>query len=176
MSAHCRVCAQPLPDGARKCTVCGEYQSFVARFLGGLDLQALVALVPIATLAYAFLQDRLVAKHSDLRVALVGCASEAVTVFASNVGNRPAIITEALYRVSGAEERPLGITVESADQRLIKGGEARPLVLTVDLVKSPGGLVPFNQRGPACQVDVTIRSVAFDHTPTPLSVTCDCPG
>lgn len=150
----------------------------MARFLGGLDLQALVALVPIVTLAYAFLHDRLVSKRSDLRVALVSCTSEAVTIFASNVGNRPAIITEAFYRVSGTEERPLDITMEEAEERLIKGGEARPLVLVVDPVKSPGGLVPFNQLEPGCRVAVTIQSVAFDHTPTdpPLSVGCDCPG
>ena len=55
----CKICAQEIPDGARKCTKCGEFQSLPWRVLSGFDLKGLLALLPLLTLIYAFLAERL---------------------------------------------------------------------------------------------------------------------
>lgn len=172
---QCRICAMPMPEGARKCTECGEYQSLVWRIASGFDLKGLIALVPIVTLAYAFIQDRVEKKESDLRIALVACRQQAVELFASNVGNRAAIIGGASFQTNSQEPQPLLVTLPPKN-RLINGGETRAIELRIDPQASPGGLVPFEERAtPACTVTITIETIAFDHELEPRVIVCDCP-
>lgn len=165
-----------MPAGARKCTECDEYQSIGRRMLAGLDLQALIALIPIGALAFAFLQSRLETKASDLRLALVSCTQDGVTIFASNLGNRAAIVRNASYRVNGREPRALDVHAPS-DARLLEGGDTRAFELNVIGEVSPGGLVPFDVRTApgGCSVAVTVSTIAFDQSEEPREVTCDCP-
>ena len=164
-----------MPRGARKCTECGEYQSPIWRIASGFDLKGLIALVPIVTLAYAFVHDRLETKESDLRIALVACEQQTVSLFASNVGNRAAIIGDARFQTNGQPSQPLLVSL-STETRLINGGETRAIELRTDPQASPGGLVPFEIRGtPTCKVTVTIETIAFDHELEPQVIVCDCP-
>lgn len=172
----CRICAKPLPEGARKCTECNEYQQPLWRIASGFDLGGLIALVPIITLAYAFIQDRIEIKQSDLRIALISCEQQKVSLFASNVGNRAAIISGASFRTAGLPVKSLQVSLP-AEARLINGGETRALELLVNPENSPGGLVPFDVRGTAeCRVSITIETIAFDHKLEPQEIVCDCPG
>ena len=80
------------PDSSLECD---SFQGSLRRFLTNIDVKSLVALVPILTLAYAFLQDRLVSHHSDLRVIALECAPETITVAAMNLGDRHGLLKEA---------------------------------------------------------------------------------
>lgn len=171
----CRICAKPIPDGAKKCAACGEYQNYIWRIASGFDLKGLIALVPIVTLAFAFIQDRVQKKESDVRIALVSCEQQKVNLFASNVGNRAAIIGSASFRINKRPSQPLKVSVPVAD-RLIGGGETRAIELHVNPQTSPGGLVPFEVRGShPCIVSITIETIAFDHKLEPKTIACDCP-
>ncbi len=175
-SSLCRICAKPIPKGARKCTECNGYQSQVWRIASGFDLKGLIALVPIVTLAFAFIQDRVEKKESDLRITLVSCKQQKVHLFASNVGNRAAIIGAASFQTNSQKPQPLLVSLSSAN-RMINGGETRAIELLVDPQISPGGLVPFEERGTqACRVSITIETIAFDHELEPQVIVCDCPN
>jgi hypothetical protein len=142
--------------------------------MAGLDLGGLIALIPTATLAFAFLQERIEVVRSDLRLALVACSPAGVTLFASNVGNRAGLIGNASYRLGDEPPRQLMLELE-ADARLVEGGGTRTFVLRVDPRISPGGLVPFERRGrPDCRVAITLETLTFDHRTEPRKVTCDC--
>lgn len=172
----CRICAKPLPTGARKCTECDEYQSLFWRIFSSFDFKGLIALVPIITLAYAFIQDRIETKSSDLRIALVSCESTKVKLFASNVGNRAAIIGGASFRTADQPAHDLIVAIPPED-KLIEGGETRAIELQVDSVINPGGLVPFGVgETPNCSVAITIETIAFDHELEPQVIVCDCPS
>lgn len=171
----CRICAKPIPDDAKKCTECKEYQSIFWRIVSGFDLKGLIALVPIVTLAFAFIQDRIEKKESNLRIALVSCEQQKVNLFASNVGNRAAIIGYASFRTNSQPTQPLKVSLPAAE-RLIDGGETRAVELYVDTAISPGGLVPFEERGvKPCTVSITIETIAFDHKLEPQIILCKCP-
>jgi len=172
----CRICAKPIPEGARKCTECNEYQNQVWRIASGFDLKGLIALVPIVTLAFAFIQDRVEKKESDLRIALVSCEQLEVHLFASNVGNRAAIIGAATFQTNNQKPQPLLVSLPSGD-KIIHGGDTRAIELRVDPKISPGGLVPFEERGTqACKVSITIGTITFDHEVEPQVIVCDCPN
>lgn len=176
MSGKCKICAKDLPDGARKCTECGEFQSPAMRILAGLDLKGLIALVPIVTLAYAFIQDRIEGEFSRLDVALVSCTEDTVTAFVSNIGNKNGIITRATYTTAGSEPRAFELP-EPSESRLFEGGESRIIELKVNRQISPGGLVPFDARQkPDCGVDIAIETLAFDHSTRARTLSCDCPS
>lgn len=173
----CRICAKPIPAGAAKCTICGEYQSWSRRLLAGINLGALVALVPIVTLAYAFLADRLSHHGSDLRATVLQCAHDRVRLFATNQGDRGAVMRGASYRIStdpAAEARPLAFGI-SDDARLFEGGAHRALLLQPPAqsgITPP--LVPHDLAGNGCTLVIAIDTVAFDHTATPLEAVCPC--
>lgn len=176
MAGKCKICAETLPEGARKCRHCGEFQTLLGRIRSGVDLNGLIALVPIATLAFAFLQGLIEVKRSDLRVTLVSCGAEAVTLFASNVGNRAGMIGEASYSVNNGEARPLVLALEP-NARLLASGQTEVLELRTDPQASPGGLVPFEMKDkPECKVQVTLQTVAFDQNPESRTVACACPA
>ena len=131
--------------------------------------------MPIVTLAFAFIHDRVETKASNLRIAVVSCSQQSVSIFASNVGNRGAIIGRAAFETSGLPSQPLQIALPP-DAKLINGGETRAIELRIDPQVSPGGLVPFEKRGqPACKVRITIETIAFDHALKPQVTECDCP-
>jgi hypothetical protein len=173
----CRICAKPLPAGAGKCTICGEYQSWTRRLLAGINLSALVALVPIVTLAYAFLADRLSHHGSDLRATVLQCANDRIRLFATNQGDRGAVLRGASYRIStdpDGDQRPLAFDI-SDDARLFEGGANRALML---LPPAQNGitppLVPHDLAGDGCTMLIAIDTVAFDHRATPLEAVCPC--
>lgn len=174
--ALCKVCSKPIPVGAKKCTECGEYQSLVWRIAAGFDLKGLIALIPVVTLAFAFIQDRIETKASDLKIALLACEANEVSLFASNVGNRAAIIGSASFVTNQQPAMPLTVSL-SPSERLIDGGETRAINLLTDKRLSPGGLAPFEEReAQSCKVTITIETLAFDHKLQPQDIVCTCPG
>ncbi|HEX5793236.1 MAG TPA: hypothetical protein VFY01_08140 [Rheinheimera sp.] len=172
----CRMCRHDMPQGARKCTVCGEYQGRWHRWLSGNVLSGLIALVPICTLAFSFIHDRFEPKASDLQFTLTRCNAKQIELFASNLGNRAAILTHAEFSSNGAQYQPLQIRLDVAN-KLIGGSETRAIVLaTIDTI-SPGGLVPFSERETAnCNVKVRLHSVSFAQKQSFRELTCACPS
>ena len=175
MSKRCRICAETLSKDAKKCVNCGEFQSWYRRLLFGVGLRDLVTLVPVVALAFAFVQDRLETKHSNARLSIVACEQGAITLFASNTGNRAAVIGGATYSVGSNIPRRLLHRLEPSS-RLLNGGEARSVEFSVSPSISPGGLVPHEERNDKdCTVSITVETTTFDHRRDPKTVTCACP-
>lgn len=172
----CRVCGNPIPVHAKKCTTCDEYQNPLHRALSGNVLNSLIALVPICTLAYSFVYDKFETKASDLQFTITSCHDKHIELFASNLGNRSAIISAAEFSTNGDMPQPLIITLK-ADEKLISGGETRSVVLKSDDSVSPGGLVPFAARqADNCSIKVRIKSVSFAQKTDIRELTCACPA
>ena len=87
-------CKNPIKQGAKICLHCKSFQNSFRRFLSGLDIKSLVALVPIVTLAFVFLKDQIVVHKSDIRVAILNCLKDDIRVAVTNIGDRPAILGE----------------------------------------------------------------------------------
>ena len=170
MASQCRVCRKSLPDNAKKCTECGEFQSQFRRFLLGIDLQSLVALVPIVTLAVVFLWERVQPPGADMRVKLAECRKDKVVLAVANYGPHEGIIGRVSYRVNDGDERRFK-SIED-DQRLLKSGKARMLVFHPD---GHGILVPHPERKEGCTISVRIETDAFVEDSNPKEERCDCP-
>ncbi|MGF1610818.1 MAG: hypothetical protein ACFCUQ_15560 [Kiloniellales bacterium] len=177
----CAVCYKEIPAGARKCFVCGEYQSWWRRLLSGIDIKALIALVPILTLAYAFLQTHLTTHESLLRATIMACERAKIALFVSNLGDRGAIIRSATYSVTEnnqtSERIPLEIRRKPDSSALVPSGETQ----LIELVSSAIGNLPVNfpragANAGSCRIDLAISVVAFDHDASDLELTCPCPS
>lgn len=171
----CRVCGHPIPEKAQKCTKCGEFQSLGHRWLSSSMLNSLIALVPISTLAFAFIYDKLETKTSDLQFTLAACMAKQVELFASNQGNRAAIFTHAEFTTNKGKFKPLQMQL-SAEKKLIEGGQTRSILLTTDDHISPGGLAPYSARQQdTCIVQVRLYSISFNQKSSFRDVKCPCP-
>ena len=177
--SQCAICAKPMPEDARKCTECGSYQHPARRFFAGIDVRAWTALIPIVTLAYVFVADQFAEHKSDLEATAVRCQSDGIEFFASNLGDRAAILQSASYTRSntGSPAGPNGLNfVEDAlEVRMMNGGEARLIRLEPEKIGgAPGAIFPPTAMGDACQIAVKIDAVAFDHDAPDLNFACVC--
>lgn len=172
----CKICAKEIPDDARKCTECGEFQSLHSRIFAGLDLKGLLALLPLLALIYAFLAERIEIPRSELRITPVACVKNAVTVFASNTGNRMALLESAQF-AAGPDPTSTFDLPQNLSTRLFEGGTSRLLTLTVDLRRNPAGLASFQSvRGRACTVALTFTILQYDHSKDQETASCVCPS
>jgi hypothetical protein len=63
----CRYCASPMVRGAKFGDGLRQFQRVRDRVLHGIDLSSLVALVPVATLAFTFLRTHVTSAESDVK-------------------------------------------------------------------------------------------------------------
>lgn len=176
----CVVCAKTIPKAALKCTECNSYQHWLARFLGGINISAFIALVPIITLAWAFMIERIETHHSDLRATILDCQSDNITIFSTNLGNRAVIIQSANYLISVGgkirEGRPLDFTNNDPMTRVLDAGKWQILRLGPQGVGSAAvPLVAASVERGDCTMRITLSTVAFDHEVTPVELVCRCP-
>ncbi|NQV58392.1 MAG: hypothetical protein HQ502_01920 [Alphaproteobacteria bacterium] len=183
-SRHCVICAAALPDGARYCTNCKKYQGWFTRFLGGLNVQALVTLVPIVTLAFVFVKDQFVVHGSDVRVTALSCERDAIRLAASNIGDRTAIIKSIRVGVASGSAAPN--KTYPAQPLKNEDNPGKQLELQAQALKVYD-LIVLNEQGqrfrlptatagaPNCAYRLAVQIVAFDHAPDPKAASCPCP-
>lgn len=175
--SRCVICSNPIDVNAQKCIHCNEYQTTWQRILSKLQLQSLIALIPILTLAYTVIAGMVVESKSNLKFSVIKCAAANVHVFVSNVGNSSAIIKSAKYQSLNREAIPFELELES-NELIIEQGETKSINLRVPK-KAHGGLAPPGLRAKytkECLVTITLDTIAFDHKPTPMVMTCACPS
>jgi hypothetical protein len=172
----CRVCANPIPRGAKKCTHCDEFQSTFWRVAAGFDLKGLLALIPMLALVYGYLADRVEPRRADLQLYPIACSQFAVEVFASNAGNRSAALTSASYALPGRDE----VTLSPADDAaalVFAANQSRVLRWTVDERVEPGGLAPHGLSDhEGCKVTLAFVVFEFDGNEREVSRSCACPS
>lgn len=173
---QCKLCATDIPDNARKCTICGEFQSLPSRVFARIDLKGLLALLPLLTLIYAFLAERFDFPYSELRITPVDCAESTVTIFASNNGNRMSLLESAQFAAE-SDATSTFILPDDLSTRIFDAGESRLVALSVDPIQSPGGLVSFESaEADSCIVNLTFSVVQYDHSKTRKTASCACPS
>jgi hypothetical protein len=89
----CFVCGTSIPATAIYCTHCDHYQSYFRRFLTGVDLSGLTALVSSGALAFTFVHAHLPFQSASITARAIQCDSQKFTLAIDNSGSIPAIIT-----------------------------------------------------------------------------------
>lgn len=174
----CRFCGSALSAGTRFCLQCKQFQGLFDRIIGGLNLSALVALVPVATLAYVYLNETFIRPYSELTAVASRCTADAAILAVSNTGTRAAIIERGAARsqVGGDFNRALRPPGESADPVVVKPGESRVLRMALasdpDLSPLPAAILAD---GKGCQFDVSLSVLEFGgHRVSVPAGTCTC--
>lgn len=166
---ECVICKNDIKKGAKKCINCNSFQRPIRRFLSGITVQALVALVPIITLAFVFVKDHVVVHKSDLRLAILECEKDKIWVVASNLGDRAGILYQnaKLYFVVDGETDPrprfLRKDPESPVSPMIKSGETvivDYLPVTIDGKKAHLDVCPSNSKN--CEYELNFNVLSFD--------------
>lgn len=180
---ECVICKGEIKKGAKKCTRCNSFQHPIRRFFSGINVQALIVLVPIVTLAFVFVKDHIVVHKSDLRVAILDCEHNRIRVVTSNLGDRAAILHERatlLFVVDGqVDPRPrlLMKDPQSSVSPLIKPGQSVLInffPVTKDGKKARLDSCPADSK--QCEYKVTFDVIAFDHKPYKIVMSCISPG
>ena len=175
----CKICAQPMPSAALKCTNCGDYQSGLRRLLAGLDIRSLLALIPVATLALVFVRDQFVTPYAGLRVATLSCRGDLVRVAAANLGNRDALFAGILLRKTDSENRKKPLTMKlvgdkSEDKLLVKPGGTH--IYELEAVGSDGRALGLNlQTQGGCDYEIKLNALAFEEEVKNPNWSCACP-
>jgi hypothetical protein len=124
----CSVCGTAIPVTAIYCTHCDHYQSYFRRFLTGVDISGLTALVSSGALAFTFLHAHLPFQSASITARAIQCDGKNFALAIDNSGSIPAIITQvSAVRQSKHEEynetRNLGQTDRA--NLIFKPGEFR---------------------------------------------------
>ncbi len=171
----CAICKKPMPKGALKCTVCDEYQFVLSRWMARFNLTGLLAVLPLLTLIYAFITERWEGQYSLISLGGLACASDGITVFATNSGNRQGLIESVEFEATETARGKLTLAADPA-QRVFDAGDARLLKFDVDKTTHAGGLVSFpGLQAEQCKVVVDVRILNFDQTQDTRTLSCACP-
>jgi hypothetical protein len=166
---ECLICKSEIKKGAKKCIRCNSFQHPLRRFLAGVDIKSLVALIPIITLSFVFVKDQIVVHKSDLRVAIMDLNRNGVKIAVSNLGDRAAILherAELLIVANGvADPRPRLLLKDpkAPGVPLIKPGESA--VMEFLAIGKDGIKIDLDQCPPEyqkCEYNVSFHVIAFD--------------
>ena len=176
--SRCVVCMHPIISGAKKCTKCNSYQNAFISILSGLDIKSLVALVPVVTLAFVFVQDQLITYKSELKIAPLECGIDTIKIATANVGNKDALFAGVKLMNSDSTNN-----TDFVNMRFSTGAESK-LVIEPGKVKvyemkafdSTGGSLGLNlTTSNPCQYYIIPRSVNFTEVSTLSEKVCACP-
>lgn len=178
----CEICAAELDLAAKFCTNCEKYQTPVRRFWAQFNVQVILTLVPLVTVVFVYLQDKLVSHHSDVRVTLLSCDKGTLQIAATNVGDRSALIKSITVGAATANKTPTNTfptllkRTSGADGGSLELAPQKLAFFDATVVNSNNEkfLLPAADTLPDCQYVVTTNTVAFDHEPKPLTSVCPC--
>jgi hypothetical protein len=179
----CNVCAAPLRPGARFCTECKNFQGRVRRALSSLNLQALVAIVPVIALAFVFVKDQFIQHGSDIRASVRACTNKTVTLVATNLGDRAAVLKSARVWLDRGGSEPnendiFALVPKDSKLEPEQAFQFEPQKLKFVVLRVVGRLgtdasLPRPESG-KCTYRLSIDFIAFDHKPNRVDATCDC--
>ena len=176
----CVFCKSPLLEGATLCLQCKSFQGRWRRLFSSLDIKSLVALVPIVTLAFAFLQDRFKSHGSDIQVTVLHCETDKIHLMASNIGDRTGVVKSVRARLVVNGKR-------SQDVTTLKGSDQFEVVTPdepsfLELVPVEGSAVASLPTHPPnvkqCDYEMDIQIVEFQRVtdePKFVTTSCHCP-
>lgn len=124
----CSVCGTSIPATAIYCTHCGHYQSYFRRFLTGVDVSGLTALVSSGALAFTFVHAHLPFQSASITARAIQCDGQKFMLAIDNSGSIPAIITKvSAIRQSRQKEYDQTVNLSPKDNPnlVFKPGEFR---------------------------------------------------
>lgn len=139
-------------------------QSWRDRLLTGINLSSLVALVPVLTLAFAFLNQTVILPRSQLSATVSACTRDTVVVALSNSGTRTAIVESGLARFLPAKpdfDRTLAPPEGLLAPVVIKAGEAQVRLFSFADASGTPLPAPLLPEAGACRYDVSLKVLEF---------------
>lgn len=139
-------------------------QSWRDRLLAGANLSSLVALVPVLTLAAAFLNQNIILPRSQLSATVSACTREAVVVALSNSGTRTAIVESGSARFLPANrdfDRRLAPPDGLLAPVVVKAGEAQVRLFSFADASGTPLPAPLLPQAGACRYDIGLAVLEF---------------
>jgi hypothetical protein len=134
----CRLCATPIPGGARLCPVCGSYQNWLGSLnRSGLVLSLLVALVSVLSVAIPAFQTALRPARSELRVLRYYFTETGVSLVLTNKGAMPGFVSSCKMDVLSGNKWIWTFNFnldQRSETRVVKGDSVAELFFKTDHV------------------------------------------
>jgi hypothetical protein len=176
----CTLCKSDIPKGALYCTSCGKYQKRRDRVLSSLGIGTILSLLPIATLCFAFINDRLIVPYSRIWITPLECSLNRVQFALSNDGSRSGVLTagQITQYIDGRQQGDTFLL--RADQStIVEAGKSLILEMAIrsnDPDRRAASMQPPPQ-GHVCEYRIGVDLVDFgDDKAKSKGLSCKCPG
>lgn len=133
---RCRDCNEQIDTSAVKCKHCGSYQNWQRRLhLSNTVIALLIALVSVSTQFVQYVYSVTKKDNSSVVMLLQGVDSQKISVLASNIGTRPALVEDgSLYVYTDESEKTvlsLSAAVSGAGNRGLPESEKKEVHLHI---------------------------------------------
>lgn len=156
------------------CNECGQYQSRARRIWANMSLSGLVSLVPIITLAIAFLNTQVFFPHSNVKASVIRCETGAAVIALSNSGTRPAVLRGGSIIAQTTGKLSMTRTIQAVGENnfiFLKEGDARVerlvFISPADNIPLP---IPVDEGSATYRI--TLDVIAFDQTEQHIELSC----
>lgn len=175
---RCRYCDSLMNYNAVFCVTCSQYQNNTDRILSKLDISTIITIVPILTLCFTVVRDRVLFAYSDVNVVALHCTLDSFDLAVTNAGSKDGIITggEAVQVIEEAPAQKLFLA-GTAPTTILAPGSPKILRFTPRTNDASGDKTTFQPAplGKACRYELQIDVVEFGSTePLPKSTQCAC--
>ena len=170
----CRYCASDLRPGAIYCTTCSRFQSRWQALLGGVTLSAVLSVIPVVTLAYAFLRTNVILPRSRIDATVLSCTQSQVRLAVSNSGNRGAMFLGGSATLDEATADPQSRKL-GQEALLLNPGDLKLVDLAMLSREAPYDPVDMPLRAKDCRYRLTLDVLEVPrNTPRQVTATCAC--
>lgn len=176
----CVICGEQIPGTAKVCSHCANYQDARSRWLRRAVIAgaAIAGLIPLFDAASS-LRDMVSGAHrAEVRLGVLSCHPESITLAAMNFGKGPAFVHSPIFAVDG---KFLGdassITLRSKDEAISKvitpGGVT--MVELIGWLGTASSDLPRRSGSGQCQYRTTLE-IEDAYGTSKKEVKCDCPS
>ena len=166
--SNCKVCKEQIKFGAKKCIHCDSYQDY-RRYLtfSTVVLSLLVALISVLTVFIPVVKKAFTPIGSDTRFSLYANHNDKITIIASNLGNRNAVLKKAhILREEGGTKKNTNIeAVLQESDRIIEAGKVKFLNFRFAIEETNIPLPKCDPDTDNCKYFIDFDVIAFDHSP-----------
>lgn len=177
----CTICRAEILPGAKYCPTCQNYQNPLSRILYSINIQALVALVPVITLAVVFLKDQVTVDRSNMLITATQCSRSDIVLAALNNGNQTALFKGAEVGIALGPAAPtkwFSLRLESekdgAGKAIYEPGKPQFIRLSVRGRNDAPIRLPLTADDGKCQYRVSATFFALDLQPQKRLASCSC--
>lgn len=174
----CVVCREPILCGAKVCNHCKRSQDWTRYLIrGSTFVGAAVAVLSLVSAAYSLTE--LIVVPAELGVLSKACTDESLELAVTNLGDRPAMLTQVALRLrlgGDITDKSMKLTAVQGEE-IVAPHATQKITYARKLANdTPASLADASANTENCAYIVDIETVDFEDNEKTFVVECPCPA